>query len=422
MTAGRRARTARWAGAVVLTGVAAGVSGALLTLVLHLVQHLAYGYAGEPFAVGSQQSSPARRLLAMTAGGAAVGIGWWVLRRWGRGGTSVPAALDDPAHRLAVPATTADAVLQIAAVGAGASLGREGAPRQVAAALADWLSARLRLSPEQRRLLIACGAGAGLAAVYNVPVGGVFFTLELLLRSVRPAEVVAAAVTSGIATVVAWPVVSRSPTYVVPRLPVSWSLAVAALLLGPVAGLLGWAFRRAMRAAHARRPVGWRLPLVTTAVFAAVGAVAGPYPLVLGNGKGPAGLAFDGALPLGTLAVLLALKPLATAACMRSGATGGLLTPAVATGALLGAVVAAGWLRWWPGSPVGAFAVVGAAGVLAVTHRAPLTAAVLALEFTHATPALIGPVLLAVAGSHATVHALLDRRTAPPPSFGTPRT
>jgi len=363
---------------VLVTGVGAGAAGAVLTLFLRLVQHLAYGYSDEAFVLGSQQASALRRVLAMTVGGAAVGCGWWALRRWTRGPISVTG------------------VLQMTAVGCGASLGREGAPRQVAAALAGWVADRAGLDPARQRTLIACGAGAGLAAVYNVPLGGALFALEVLLGSAARTDVVPAVLTSAIATAVAWPVVGDRPTYRVPPLVAPWTVLVGSLVLGPAAAAVGWAFLRLTTAARAHAPTGWRLPVTTTAVFAAVGGVAAAYPLILGNGKGPAGLAFTGALPVPLLIALLVLKPVATAACLRSGAIGGLLTPAVATGAVLGALAGKAWSLWSPATPVGALAVAGAAAVLATTQRAPLTATVLALEFTHVGFQLLVPILLAV--------------------------
>ncbi|HEV7212050.1 MAG TPA: chloride channel protein [Blastococcus sp.] len=409
MAARSRASVALGA-AVVLTGVGAGLAGAVLTLFLHAVQHLAYGYSDEAFLVGSMHAPPARRVLAMTVAGAVVGVGWWLLRRLSPTVPSVTAALASPGRHLRMVPTWVDALLQLTAVGAGASLGREGAPRQVAAALAEGWARMFGLDDSRRRTLLACGAGAGLAAVYNVPLGGAIFALEILLRTVTLDDALIALVTSGIATAVAWPIVGRQPTYVVPALTVPWTLIVGSVLLGPVAGLVGWAFRHLTTAARLHAPTGWRLPATTTVLFAAVGALAVVLPEVLGNGKGPAALAFTGGLPLTVLAALLVAKPLATAACLRSGAVGGLLTPAVATGAVLGALGGAGWALLWPGSPPGAFAIVGAAAVLATTQRAPLTAAVLAVEFTHSSLTMLVPIALAVGGAVVLSHAVLDLR------------
>ena len=100
------------------------------------------------------------------------------------------------------------------------------------------------------------------------------------------------------------------------------------------------------------------------------------------------------------------LKPIATAACLGSGARGGLLTPAVATGALLGALTGNLWVQLWPGAPTAAFAIIGAAAVLATTQRAPLCAIVLIMEFTHPGLDLLMPMLIAVAGAMLTAQLL----------------
>jgi H+/Cl- antiporter ClcA len=321
----------------------------------------------------------------------------------------------DQPRPLRLRSAAPDAVLQIVAVGAGASLGREGAPRQLAAALAGVLGAALRVAERERRSLIAAGAGAGLAAVYDVPLGGALFALEVLLRSAAPADVVPALGTAAVATAVAWPVVGTGPTYAIPRVDLTPQLVVGALVLAPFAGLTGWAFRRLTTAARARPPRGWRLPLATTAGFAAVGAVAWAQPLVLGNGKGPAQLAFAGGLGVGTLGLLLLLKPLATAVCLRGGAVGGLLTPSVALGAVLGALAGSAEAALWPGAAVGGLAVVGAGAVLAVTQRAPLTAVVLAVEFTHGGADLLVPLLLCASGALAVAEALRNISPATSP-------
>jgi len=187
--------TWRHAGAVLLAGVAAGLAGIVLTLLLHAVQHLAFGYTENSFLIGVAQASPQRRVIAAGAGGVVVGLGWWLHRRHlsrGGGGRSISVthALAEPVPALPLLDTSIDAVLQLVAVGVGASLGREGAPRQVGAALAGGIAARFGLAADRRRVLLAAGAGAGLAAVYNVPLGGAAFTLEVLLGTLSPCQFV----------------------------------------------------------------------------------------------------------------------------------------------------------------------------------------------------------------------------------------
>jgi H+/Cl- antiporter ClcA len=134
-------------------------------------------------------------------------------------------------------------------------------------------------------------------------------------------------------------------------------------------------------------------------VFTALGALAIAYPQLLGNGKNVVQLALLAQLGAGLLAVLLVLKPLATAACLGSGAPGGLFTPTLAFGVLLGGLLGQGWSELWPGSPLGSYAMIGGAAVLAASMQGPLAAVVLMLELTHHGEGLLVPILLAVVGA-----------------------
>ena len=392
------ARPAAWRFAVAAlgTGAAAGVVGIVMTWLLHAVEHLAFGYTEDTFLVGVQDSAPARRVIALAVAGVAVGAGWWSQRRWMRGNISVTHALSAADPHLPVTATTTDAVLQILAVGSGASLGREGAPRQVGAAAASLLAARLGLDADQRRILLACGAGAGLAAVYNVPVSGALFTLEILLRRYDLRALVPAVVTSVLATVVATAVLGTSSTYRFPSVPLTGGLLGTAALLALPAAVLGRVFHAATTWSRTHAPTGKRTVVLIPLVFAALGAVGMVYPEMLGNGKSLAQVTFVAGVGTATATALAGLKLLATAACLRAGAIGGLLTPSFATGAAFGLAGAA----LTPAVPAPAVALLGAASVLAVAQRAPMTAIALAMEFTGAGLAMLPAVLVTVGIAH----------------------
>jgi H+/Cl- antiporter ClcA len=157
-----------------------------LALLLRLVQHVAYGH-GLHTIIGRVSflrevtaASDLRRFLALCSCGAVAGIGWWLLYRFGTPLVSIRQAARK-GGRMPFWDTLTHAILQIVTVGLGSPLGREVAPRELGAALATKLSARANLTPACTRIMIACGAGAGLAAVYNVPLGGTLFTLEVLL-------------------------------------------------------------------------------------------------------------------------------------------------------------------------------------------------------------------------------------------------
>lgn len=379
---------------ILVGGVIAGVLGGAMARLIHLFHRFT-------------ADGPLHPVLAAALGGVAAGFGWWWLRRT-RPVRSVEESVttDTP---LPLGRTLLDALLQLLAVGSGISLGREQAPRQSAAALLDRLSRVTRVEEDDRRLLVAAAAGAGLAAVYNVPLAGVLFTLEAMpvRRSWR--ALATAGVMSGVATVTAWPLVGNRSVYQLPDAPVDPLVLWVLPLLLPVAVLVGRVFLAMMRSAHGWKVVDPRwLPLSVGAATAGVVTVSQFLPGVTGNGEDIVRTALDPATALPLLLTLLAVKPLLTAASLGSGAVGGTLTPALAVGAALGA--GAGALAGAGPETVPLLAVLGAAMVLAVMQRAPLFAAVIAWELTWA-PLWMVPLLLA----GAVAAHLLGRLNPRPP-------
>ena len=391
--------SARFWGMVVAIGVAAGLAGAGFVALLNLVERIAWGQSASRFLAAVTAASPARDVLVLALAGAVAGAGALVLRRFGgSGGGEISEALWLRGGRLPLLPSLLRGILSIVTVGMGASLGREAAPQLAGAAFASELCDRsARITQRQRRLLVAAGAGAGMAAVYNVPLGGALFALEVLLGTLALPLVLPALLTSLIATAVAWIAVPTHATYVIAAYHVSAAQIVWAALVGPLAGLAAVLWVRLVAAANRARPRR-RTPrvLVPLVVFAALGALAIQYPQLLGNGKELAQIAFVGKLSVGLLAVLLVLKPLVTGACLGSGSPGGLFTPTLALGVLFGALLGHGWSELWPGSPVGSYALIGGGAVLASAMQGPLSATVLMLELTHSPGTLTVPLLLAV--------------------------
>src|SRR5262249_35128341 len=155
------------------------------------------------------------------------------------------------------------------------------------------------------RIMVACGAGAGLAAVYNVPLGGAVFVLEVLLGSFGWPALVPAIVTSSIAALVAQLGLGNEHQYLVPQMTVSTSLLAWAIVCGPIFGVAAWGFTELTKRSRAAAPKDWRLPVLSLLNFAIIGVLAMHFPQLLGNGKGPAGLAFDSNLTIGLAAMLL---------------------------------------------------------------------------------------------------------------------
>ncbi|HKN36859.1 MAG TPA: chloride channel protein [Terriglobales bacterium] len=394
----------------VTVGIASGLGGMGLGLLLRLVEHITYGYSlhtirsGESFLQGVTAASDLRRFLALSACGAVAGVGWWLLYRFGKSLVSISQAVREDGPRMPSLATIVHAVLQIVTVGLGSPLGREVAPREFGAVLATRLSERTDLSPEYTRIMIACGAGAGLAAVYNVPLGGTLFTLEVLLGTFNFSALIPALTTSVIATVVAWLGLGNAPQYVIPPLASSTSLIAWSIPMGPVFGLAAYLFVWATGAARMHAPKDWRLPAWCAVVFPIIGLLAIRFPQLLGNGKGLAQAGFENDVGLGLAAMLLLLRLLVIIGALRAGATGGLLTPGLSIGGLLGIISGSLWNHGWPSGSLGAFAIVGSAAFLASSMKMPLTAIVLTLEFTRAGHDFLVPISLAVAGSFSVFH------------------
>ncbi len=385
----------------VLTGIAAGVGAIVMMVVLHALQHAAFSYHAGEYSAAVARHGDLRRVLVLLAGGVAAGLGLWLMRRYlGGTGGQPTAVVWSGRGKLSLGRTVLSGALSEIVIAMGASIGRENAPQHFGAAFGDWISHHFRLPGDQRLLLIACGAGAGVGAVYNVPFAGALFAAELYLGSITLRAVVPAFVTAAIATVVSWITLPVGPIYHVPQLGYpSASLLVWALLASPVIGVAAAIWVKLVAWANRRRPQGHALLLAPPLAFAALGLLAIRYPLLLGNGRDLAQFAFTGAGALGTLLALALLKPVVTALCLRSGAQGGLFTPTLSTGAVLGAFLGHAWAYLWPGTPASAYAIVGAAAMLAAGMRTPVAALAFTIELTNSVNPEILALLVALAGA-----------------------
>jgi H+/Cl- antiporter ClcA len=383
--------------AVLLTGIGTGVAAAALTRLLEMVQHMMWNGSGANLLDAAEHAGAWRHILVLLGAAVLTGAGQLVLKRLSSGnGIDTTSAIWFHAGRMPAWRTLGSALLSVVIVGMGVSLGREGAPKQAGAVMANFFSNRAHLSDEQRRLLVACGAGAGMGAAYGVPLGGALFALEVMRGVLALRYVLPALFASVVATAVSWVALPDAPTYLIPAYPGSISSALWALVAGPIAGVVSVGYVRVVTWADRNKPRGWRRLTAPLLGLGLLGVVSIWFPQLLGNGRDVSQLAFTNQLAPALLLILLALKPAATALCVRSGAPGGLFTPTLTVGALLGAVLGHAWSWFWPGVPPGLFAVLGAAAVLAATTQGPISTVVLMMELTGRDRSFIVPLLLAV--------------------------
>lgn len=398
--------------AVLFIGIGTGIGAVALTKLLEAVQHLLWPGAGDTLLDAATHADAWHHIVVLLAAGVLTGMGQFLLVRLSSAnGIDITEAIWFSAGRMPAIRTLGSAVLSVIVVGMGVSLGREGAPKQTGAIIANAISSASRLSDDQRRLLVACGAGAGMAAAYGVPLGGALFSIEVLRGALSLRMVLPALLTALVATAVSWIVLPDAPTYVIPAYLNSTSVTVWALSVGPILGVASVLYVRMIAYADRRKPKGWRRFIAPSLALGVLGLISIPFPQLLGNGKDIAQLAFVGQVAPALLLSLVFLKPLATILCLGSGTPGGLFTPSLTMGALLGGVLGHAWSWIWPGVPPGLFAVIGAGAVLAATTQGPISAVVLIMELTGRDRSFIVPLLLAV------VTATLVARTIEPRSI-----
>ena len=395
---GDAALTPRFWVMVILTGIATGLFGDLLMWILFGVQHLAFGYHSGELQAAVESTSDERRVLVLVIAGLFGAAAWYLIHRYMKNeSTEIDDSIWNGHGELGAPRSFATSVVSEIVIGMGASIGREAAPKLMGGVSGSVLATWARLSPAQRRLLVACGGGAGLAAVYNVPLGGALFTAEILMGSLSLPTVLPALACSWIATTTAWLYLPEHATYVdIPAFRLSPSLLAWAILAGPLIGLVASGYVRLIGWVSHHRASGRRMLVALPGALAALGLLGCAYPQLFGNGKDIAHSVFLGEGGLALLAVLFVLKPLVTALCLAAGGSGGVFTPTLSTGAVLGGFLGGAWSLLWPGTPIGAFAMVGAAAMLGASMQAPLAALALVLELTHSGFQTLVPMIAAI--------------------------
>jgi CIC family chloride channel protein len=310
------------------------------------------------------------------------------------------------------------------AIGSGASVGREGPIIQIGAALGSTAGQLIRLPIGQRVALVAAGAGAGIAATFNTPIGGVMFAIELMLPEVGVSTFLPVAIATGAATFIGRWFIGDQPAFLVPAMaPMAADANAIVLLLlyavlGALTGVAAAGFIGALHLAedlfdrigsrYLRHMLGMlMLGLLMYALFRGFGQY-----FVDGVGYATVQSILTGGANLyGLLALLFVAKLAATALSLGSGSSGGIFSPSLFMGATLGAAFAALLARAGLTIPLSipAFAMVGMGAMVGGATGAVMTAVVMIFEMTLSYD-MIMPMIVAVAMS-AGVRRVLSRET-----------
>ena len=289
-------------------------------------------------------------------------------------------------------------------IASGGSIGREGPMVQLAAVAASWLGRWRNLSAPQLRLLVACGAAAGIASAYNAPIAGSFFVAEIILGSIAMESLGPLAVAAVAATLTMRTLSNAHTLYTVPAFTLHslWEIGPF-LVLGVLAGLVAPWFLRSLRAAE-RLFAATNLPVPVRLMLGglAVGVLAVKVPEVCGNGYSVVVMILNGQLLWQALALVLVCKWAATAASFGSGAPGGVFTPVLFVGAALGYLYGYGVHEVWPlgAADPRAFALVGMGALLAAASHAPVMAIIMLFEMTLSYDIIMPLMLCSVVAYH----------------------
>jgi CIC family chloride channel protein len=378
----------------VVIGAVSGLACVGVRLGFRLLQWIFVQHSGLlPEAAASL--SPMRRLLTPMLGAACATAVLWSVRRWSKtkAGTEAGAsraedyieAVRDKHGNIPFASTLWRTVPAAFSVATGAAIGREGSMIQFAAAASSWIGKRSPVKSISLAQQVAYGAAAAVAAAYQAPIAGVFFAMEIVLGNWAWAEAPQLALASTTGWLVSRAILGEGALFTVhAALPLSWQTALWAVPLALAMGIAGPLYQALLRSLRFAR----NLPLALVWSGLLVGAFSLLRPEVWGNGDVALSHMLTGEPILSGIAVILALRILATSFCVGTGTVGGVFTPTLFTGAAIG--LAAGQMLHLPHTAL--FAIVGLSALLAATTHAPVMAALMAVELTgqwHLLPLLL---------------------------------
>lgn len=299
------------------------------------------------------------------------------------------------------------------AIGGGLALGREGPSIQIGGMLGKACARIRKTNLTEERLLMTCGAGAGLAAAFGAPLAGALFSLEELHKNFSLEVLVPTMVSTAVADYVAVNIIGLTPVFdfsITEKLPLRlyWSV----LALGLILGAFGVLYNRTLAAMQDLFDgIGRLVDKAVSSVFTSGDAAAGPsgrhgrdrkplykmiaamlmafaamflYPVVLGSGSYLVAMISAGRFTLGALAVMLIWKFFFSTASFGSGSPGGIFLPLLVLGALTGGLYSRGLsaLLGVDQVYIASFVILGMAGYFAAIVRAPITGIILITEMT----------------------------------------
>jgi CIC family chloride channel protein len=371
----------------VVVGVLGGYGAVGFRWLINFMRTLSYGSDANLLAVAA--SLPWWYLLLVpAAGGLVVGplIYFFAREAKGHGVPEVMEAVSLYGGFIRMRVVIIKSLASAASIAVGGSVGREGPIVQIGSAIGSVVGQVIKVSAGRMRVLVGCGAAAGIAATFNAPVAGMMFAMEIVLGDFAVATFSPIVISAVMATAISRFYLGDFPAFVVPayQLISAWELILYAGL-GLAAGAAGAAFTATLYKLE-----DWvdavRLPeyLKTPLAGLALGVMGLGFPWVLGVGYEGIELALNNQMVWWLMLMVMVMKILATSLTIAGGMSGGIFAPSLVIGAMLGGAFGGLAHELFPGltAGAGAYAIVGMAGVVAGATHGPITAFLILFEMT----------------------------------------
>ncbi|MEE2980765.1 MAG: chloride channel protein [Pseudomonadota bacterium] len=372
----------------VALGILAAYGSIVFRLGIGLVQKFAFDSESERLFSAANQLAWWQIMLAPALGGLVVGlfVHFVMPGRRNQGVSDVieAGALHD--GRMPLWAGIGAALASATSIGFGASVGREGPVVHLGATLSSWIARQFRFGHSTALTLLGCGVASAVAASFNAPIAGVFFALEVVVGTYALAAFTPVVIASVTGTIIARIHLGDFPAFVVPEFGiVSFFEFPAFVLLGLISAVAAGVFMWSIMATE-DRVKGIPVPAWLRPVFGglAVGVIAVFFPQVLGVGYEATDMALNVTLPLWLLLALVIAKTAATAISLGTGFAGGVFSPSLYVGAMVGGafgIVAGSVLPDFASSP-GTYTIVGMGAVAAAVLGAPISTILVVFEIT----------------------------------------
>lgn len=382
----------------ILVGLLGGFGAVAFRYLIGLFQGLIYSTTGD-LTTAARTLPWWRILLGPAIGGLVVGPLVYFFAREAKG-HGVPEVMDAVAtkggrirKRVAFVKILASAIC----IGSGGSVGREGPIVQIGSALGSSIGQVLRLTDNQVRVLVACGAAAGIAATFNAPIAGAIFALEIILGDFALPTFTPIILASVMATEVSRIMIGNYPAFQVPPYDLLFPQElILYCILGIIAGVVAVSFTVTLYKVEDIWDA-WKFPeyLKATVGGVIIGTIALGFPQIMGIGYDSITKALLSEETWTILLLLVPLKILATSITIGSGGSGGIFAPSLFMGAMLGGAFGAGahYLFPYHTAQPGAYAIVGMGALVAGTTQAPIQAFLILFELTQ-NYKIIAPIMI----------------------------